>query len=71
MCTSSTRLLWSLMESREHADLQSCCEDHCINMFFFSFSSQSSYSGVEMCSAGKTDPFVASPPFFFFLPLGS
>lgn len=62
MCTSPTRLLQNLTATRfftkEHADLQSCCEDHCVNMFFFS--SQSPYRGVEMRSAGKFYPLAAS-----------
>lgn len=63
MCTSPTSLLWNLVETRfhtkEHAVLQSCCEDHCVNMFFFSVSSQRPYRGIEMCSAGKFYPFLA------------
>jgi len=66
MCTSPTRLLWNLVETRfltkEHADLQSCCEDHCVNMFFFSFFSQSPYRGVEICSAGKFYLLLATIP---------
>lgn len=52
------------METRflteEHPDLQSCCEDHYVNKFFFSFSSQSPYRGVAMRSAGKFYPLLAS-----------